>query len=545
MITLWSHVARFDESSVIQQKVAHQLVFIIPSKFTPRREMLSDSGKYGSTLKYKGIIKSFTYFPYESLDLIDGIVYYGPTQLSARSIQIYWDNVDLPSGKVIRAGDGVAEGNVTLHDPIGSVTCDSLFFNSRLHTAVANSITLRLENSLIVAKKLTIIPGQWTFDHVRIRNLGKRVVYDLKLKTMVIKPGETISGDDVRITLFGKSFVTLPHISQNLSKEIFGIRAPFPSYSPQNGASLNFGSSLLIGPQSVLGINASASTLYTPSYSIQLSQSFLGQKQVDQLITPISDLSPRFQYGYFDNIEVSNPWDESAYIGSNRDTLSFGTFVNSNTFDRRQKQTFDEPLVVTYEHSQKVGSFGLLSDLHLESINAIGSNSQVRGVVSISALPMKWKISPNMLVQARIDSTGYFGTHQFEWVRGEFGLVSRLTPHIRLGFGLVRASEFGVAQFTSDQLYAKNAYFARIDVADGPRNFSLLEKYDSDRHAFYDQELLFSQAAGLFQPFIAVRLFPQALVFGLRVRLQGLSNQLQSRNPKRPTVQHKNMQLSS
>lgn len=501
-------------------------------------------GEYDNKVHYRGEIQTLSFFPHQTLSLLNGTIWFGPTKLVAKQIQLFGDAQVTPQGVQMQAGDGIAKGGVQVYDPLGSFECTSLKFNSDSHTGLANEITIHLQNSVINAKSLSIEPGTWILNNVVISDRSSHNLFRFKLTKMTIHPGYELIGRHAKIQILGRTIGILPHLSQNLDKRVFGFRPPFPSYSPQNGASFNFGSSFLAAPQTTLGIGASLSTRFSPSYSFQLSKSFLPRRLTNGLITPVSDFDQRFQYGYFDNIEVLNPWDDGEYISAKRDTISLGTFVNSNTFDRKQSQTFDEPLVLTYEHSQSFGPIGFLANFHLESINQVGLNTQIRGVFTTAIAPLNWAIGPHTLLQTRLDGASYLGTRQFGWLRAELGVVTRLNSHVRLGGGFVGAHEFGTSQFVSDELYSRNGWFARMDYNSGPTQLSLLEKYDSDRNVFYDQELSFSQASGLFSPFIVVRLFPQALIFGVRFRFNAILNQLQSRNPKRPVDLHKNMELT-
>jgi|GEM_PF-2939592 len=514
-------------------------VFVVNRSVSAKSHTSQGSQPY---ITYHGKVK-ILFIPYRATEVLSGSIQYEVTTLTADQIIVCEDPAYTFKGQPIAAGSGYANGNVVIHDPLGDFTCQNLEFNYNSHTGLAHQAHLVFKGLDMDAETIVVEPNKYILYNVFAKDPSNRGMYSFRMKTITVEPGQMVEAKSVHSKIFGVDLGTYPKAVQGLDQRTLGLRYPTPGYSLSTGPSVNYSSSILVDQLRVLGGGFQLARSSFPSYSLELSSSELSPAKTTGLITPTSDLDNRFLYGYFDNIEVNNPWDEGRYLASRKDTLSAGTFINDQTNDRLKIQTFNEPFVLTFEHGGSYRGVGGIVDLHLESINLLGQNSEERGVIRGTVAPLEWSLARNLLVQSRIDTQAFVGGHAFAWVRSELGLVKLFSPHLRVGAGLELGQEFGNAQFISDRLYSRNGFFFRGDFESGPHRLSIIEKFDSQRDRFYDQEIMIAQLAGLFEPYISYRSFPEAIRIGIQIRFDSLFNQLRNRNPGRPKVENSGMTL--
>jgi hypothetical protein len=244
----------------------------------------------------------------------------------------------------------------------------------------------------------------------------------------------------------------------------------------------------------------------------------------------------RFDFGYFDNLGVASPTTEQKLVAQPRDNLSVDTQYNVQAFDRKGAEVFAKPFEATFERSFGLrDGFALLTDNTVQEIHSLGGSDHTRFLdYSSLEFPMV-RLAPQFTLRTRVDGATYQGGNEsFSWLHSQFGLVYRPSQSARLGVAYVAGKEFGVPLYQVDELYSVNGLDFRSDFTLGPRGLSLLFKYDTDRGAWYDKEILISQAIGPVMAFARYRTFPSQFIFGAQIRADSVFSELFKHNPGRP-----------
>ncbi|MCG9896144.1 MAG: hypothetical protein MH204_11780, partial [Fimbriimonadaceae bacterium] len=131
---------------------------------------------------------------------------------------------------------------------------------------------------------------------------------------------------------------------------------------------------------------------------------------------------------------------------------------------------------------------------------------------------------------ASADSTfgflrGLAGASWSPWTEGRDGL--------RFGVGLSGGVTGGRPQFGFDDLISRSGLHFRSDLNVGPYSLSWLGKYDLNRRAFFDREYEIALLADGFEPFLQYRQNPRSYQLGIRFRLDGVLDRIQSREIRR------------
>lgn len=462
----------------------------------------------------------------------DATLAYGVTSIKADLIDIY------PEGTAgIPAGSGFAHGHVLITDPLGIVAADEASFNWIERTGEASNAVITVEGMRISAAKLTIRPGVWMLDGIRAGLEGKHSLGYILAAHATIRPGIGLTVLSADGHLLGTRIGGMRKAEYTIGGHFGGDRLPVPTYDGNQGFGIRYRPLYLADDRTAIAAQASINQFAPPSYGLQLARSFLAAGEAHGLVVPRSELDMRFAYGYFDNIGIESPSDEHEQIGHQRDNLSVDTEYNVQAFDRKGQEVFAKPLEATFERALDVKGFAFLTDSTVQQIHSLGGSDHDRFINnSTVALPMV-RISPNLTARLRFDgATFQSASSSFSWLQGQLGLIYRPNSSTRFGAAWTGGRQYGVSLYQADQLYSVNSIDVRGDFDFGPHRLSLLGKFDTNRHRWYDREILVGQQIGPVEIFARYRTFPGQFVFGGMVKLDSLLNEVVKRNPGRPTA---------
>jgi hypothetical protein len=464
----------------------------------------------------------------------NGGITYGDSSLVADLVIVYFDEPKPGDQDQTPRGTVIAEGHAVLSNPIGRVAADSLTFNYISKTGHGLKAQMEAPGVIVTAATFNVTRTKYLLHDVVAKSVEHPAVYLIHAKEVVVTVGSSFVAKSATLSLLGRKIYTFPRISKSLDDRVSGNNYPTVSLNSSFQPGLAYNSSLLLNDYTAAAGSYSAAPGSFPSYSAQLSKSSVDPGQTAGFITPRTDLDERLGFGYFDNVNVMNPKTEYDYISAKRETVSVGTFWNRGTIDRLNYQVFSKPIEFSYERSFALGRFRTLTQASIQDIRLESSAGYLQSGVPYGSDHVRF-VAQTVLESAPIylapATTGHFrlagstfdgGSHSFGWIQSQIGAVYRLPRYFRVGAALVLASEFGDPLFVSDHLYSKNGLNLRTDFNYGPRQISLLARWDFDRSRLYDHEVMFSQLSGLFEPFIAIRGFPGSVRLGVQMRVDNV-----------------------
>ncbi|RYG25833.1 LPS-assembly protein LptD [bacterium] len=437
------------------------------------------------------------------------VVRYGLTVVTADRLTVFNDDER-----------GVAEGRVTLIDPDGTARADRLDFKwtTGAQSGSGENVSVEINGARLKARRANILPGEWTLIDAEGTACGLQTpLYYITSEKIIVRPGESVTVREPRLSLLGNFIAELPTQRQSLGPSTPGLRIPTFAFSPSRGATARWAGSFVAGSNSVFSFNVRASESNSLRANAFFTHSFLPVGRAERPIAPRSDFLERFGYGFLDNVRVRNPQSESRYLRQPRSSLSFGGQINSGTQDRARGTRYDK-LEAVYERGTVAGAYGFLGQARLQNIGERGEKLEPRlNLVGSMGVPSR-QLSPKLSTLTRIDSQMFIGKTGYGWTRGMAGLVYQPTPWLRLSGGAFTSVEAGDPQLGIDPLFAKTGLLARGDLAFGGLRLSYLTKQGFGR-GVYDHELSVRQIIGCVEVSYLARQYPRDRVIGLTLRM--------------------------
>ena len=427
---------------------------------------------------------------------------------------------------------GIAEGNVVLTDPIGTIRASRIEFNLTLKTGHADQVLAEVAGVTIRAAEARVAPGR--YELLDASGTSCPELYSLATRRVVIRPGEKAVIERPRFSLGPLRLPALPNQTISLDQRVTGFRLPGISYKRDEGLGITWGSGILLDAQTALtaGFNIFPSVL--PTYGIEVARSSVPPSRATGLISPRSELGERFSYGYFENVSVRSPESESAYLASPRNTLSAGSYWNQTATSRAGDSRFSKALDVAYERGGRFGAFGAVAQARAQYVRENDGPFKARIVGSLAAGPKPVPLGGGLYGHLRLNAQGLVGGDSlFGWVRLQVGAIYRPVKQVSIGGVFNFAAEAGDPIFELDRLYSTNSFHFRGDIALGPARVSLLGKYDLERKKWYDREYAISLIAGCVEPYVLWREFPSDYRLGLRLRIDKFLELVSKRDIKR------------
>lgn len=463
------------------------------------------------------------------LRFIDGVkISYGPTTIVADEVTLYLDD-DQRHGEAI--------GHVRLDDPEGTATAARLVFNWKDKTGSAFDVKAQVEGLKFSAREADIYPGRWELFDLFATNWMKRPpLYYITSPHAVVQPGRLITVEKPRLTAFGIRLGAFSKFEQGLGPSSGGgFGFPSPSYKRDQGFGLTWrGASFVRGEQNRFSGGFGAYAHRSPSYGFQLSHSLVPPGDVNQLITPSTELDDRFNTSYFETINVGAPDNDERTIRAHRSAVTLGTFRKVVTTDRIDNAGYTKPVEVVFDKGGSHEDLGYYGQIRFQSVRRNDEDLHNRIVVQSTLDMLSHKISYGLRSHLRADGAGYFGAGTtFGWARIDGALSYEPTRLFTFGASAFLGSEVGNSLYQDDRLYARTGVTGRADLNFGATKLSMLAKYDTDHHHVFDQELGMTQAMDGLEAFVVYRKFPSQYLLGVRLRVDSLMSALSKRRSER------------
>jgi len=451
---------------------------------------------------------------------------FGVTVVTAETLTLYYAD---------EAQNGVAEGNVHLEDPEGTIDASKLSFNWKDNTGSADRVTVRVALMVMEAQKLNVQPGRWELENAKIMECGVRpAFYSMWSPSVVIEPRKRSIARKVEISVLGKKVATIRRQEISLNRKNEGFRLPQVSARRGAGLGVTWQSGVPLTNSTYTSFRYVAFPNRRPSASLNISRSLIDPDQVQALFTPRSDLAEPFNYGYLENINVENPEDEAKTLSQKRLTLNLGSVVNAGVAGRTSRDSLSKPWDLMLEAGGAPGGFAMLHQLRFQELQVNGGERERRGVLISTVRTPDVKLGENLSGAIRGDGR-YFsgGSETGGWGRLSAELSYRASSKVRLGAGYSAGANTGGFAFDFDRLEDTRVVHGRIDFLLGPTRLFFLGKYDPRRRDWFDFEFAAYQLAGCFEPFFVWRKSPATSSFGLRLRVFEAFDRLKDQMPRR------------
>lgn len=471
--------------------------------------------------------ENFWDVPHQIHSFRDGVrIDYGPTVVTADQVDAHM----APNEEYLEA-----RGNVVLNDPMGLVRAQNLkiVWREGARGGTADNLEGMIAGTHIWASHAEILPQHWTFLNARFTTCGENPPWFLVSSPRVeFIPGKHGRAVHPHLYVLGHSLVTLPNQNFNLDPRTVGLRIPSISYHKDDGLGVSWISGVLLNEQTSLFANVAAYPRSLPGYGLVVSRSFVQADVSRTLLRPRSDLSERFDYGYFDDVEVSQPTDEQHYITTPRSTLAAGADFNQGVNGRGASYDRYSEVQAAFEKNGKVDSLPFVGQIRLESIRNQFTPYYGRAVVTATAGPPVMSVGRHLDALLRFDTSAYVGSTTFGWGRLTGGVFYTPFPQLRLGVAGVTSLEGGEPQLPIDPLISRGGVDFRADLNLGATQVSYIKKYDPGLK-WYDREYSIRQAIGCLEGFVMYRQNPEDYRFGVTFRVDQFVDLLQRRRFER------------
>lgn len=414
-----------------------------------------------------------------------------------------------------------AVGHVVLDDPDGGLIADRLQFTWKLNnrTGRAENVTAKIATVTIRARLAVIKDGQYDLYDVAGSSCGsRRPFYQLRTRHLTINPARNGRAERPQVYVLGRHLVTLPTRNFSLDRRTEGITLPSISARRDVGVGVTWGGGFLLNSTTNFAFNVGAYNGVRPGYGATVSHSFLPADDITDVVTPKSEFSERFRFGYLDNVKIVSSGSEQNFFQRVRSSASLSSLWNQGVVGRDRDTSFSKPVELTYETSGPIGSGGYWGQIRGQTIKRAQDSLVGRVVLLGSRIYPTATIARNTTSMLRVDSNIYGDDLGYGWFRGMAGVSYRPWRSVTLSGGVYSSFDLGTPRYKTDKLFSKEGGMLRFDFDFGTTVFSLLNKWDPDL-GNYDMEYSFSQVVGCFEPFMIYRKNPSEYQVGLRLRL--------------------------
>lgn len=452
---------------------------------------------------------------------------YGVTVLTADTLTIFYGQ---------DGHKGIAEGNVHIDDPEGDVMANRLQFDWVNRTGEADNVTIDVYPMLMQAQKLKVEPGRWELTNVKVMECGiKPAFYSMWSPSVIIRPGQSTIAKQLSIAILGQKIATLRRHQVSLDRKNEGIRLPSISIRRGAGLGVTWQNGVPLTNSTYTDFRFSAFPHRRPSASLIVNRSFLDPDNVQTLLTPRSDLSELFSYGYLENINVAAPANEREYLTKDRATLSIGSVLNAGVTGRDNNNSISKPWEIVAEIGGPIGGISQVHQIRLQDVRQIGREPVTRAVAVSSIKSPVMQILPELDAGLRADARWFQSVNgrSSGWGRIIGELNWQPAESFRLGVGLAFGSNIGEFEFEFDPLPRERTFHVRADLNLGPTRINVLQKFDLRGKDWYDLEFAIHQVAGCFEPYYIYRRVPGTTSFGVRFRVFEAFDRLKDRVPQR------------
>jgi hypothetical protein len=479
----------------------------IPVQQIKPPEQLVQSYANGVTIKAD---KTVPNLKDQTVEWIGGVrVSYGPTTVYADRVTMHND-VDDPFGEAI--------GNVRLEDPEGTITAGDLNYHWLTHTGFAHTVTVRLADLTLMAESADLKPDLWA-----LKNVGgtgcklKTPLYYIHTRELLVYPNQKVRANRPSLSILGQRLITVPYYQFSVGGGSSSIHVPYPAYRTGQGFGLDWTNEFQ---------PASATSLFTkyvifrgslPFYNASLIHSFVKDQDPD---VPRTEIGDRLGLAYFDSVQVRDPQTEQRSFGTPKLEIGLASTFGDNGHDTRATTAkIDKPIEFLGQASNTFAGFGMIGIVRAQDIRVGNGSAFHRLILEQNIMSPILRIGSGLYALGHIDAAEYSGGNNYNWLRGQAGVVYQPSSNIRLGASYTAVKQHGTSDFAFDEPFRFREIGLRADFDFDTTQIRFLWKYDPTQRAIYDREFYASRVVGCLEPYLVYRERPRKFFVGIKLPL--------------------------
>jgi len=479
----------------------------------------------GVTIRYQTV--TIEMVPVEGAAPAPRLIFEGEVVVESGVTKVFADRVTVDEATRTAS----AEGGVRVEDPDAQIEAAAATFNWETQTGVARDARLRAATVTLSAEEIAFEPGLQTATNATfyLARHSQPPVF-ITARSIRVRAGEVVTADAVSLNLYGLNLGPYPRLSFRLDDRGETLKLPEIAYK-DGKFGLEWSGAFLVSQRG----------LFTFSSVARPNEPTRGQARLDFDLTRSgagqfgrrNAFGERGEDGYFDQIMVDSPEEETASFRTERFTIGVGSSLNEASVARPlDENRITRPWFVEAYRHQPLGPFATRASVGVEQVRPRPDAPFVeRGVAQFSALAPRYDFG-GLSSHLRIDLFGTAGRQSYGWARVEAGFFARPMDGLTLGVARLFSATSGTPDFAIDGLYSRSAWHFRADYERGPYTLRYLAKYDEGLGGFYDYEYEAALVADVWEPFVMYRRFPSSFQFGVRLRLDEFRDILRRRTAR-------------
>ncbi|HMS54300.1 MAG TPA: hypothetical protein PKA27_02775 [Fimbriimonadaceae bacterium] len=433
---------------------------------------------------------------------------YDGTECRAKSLVLYLEDTER---------FGVAEGDVQIVDPDGTLRATKFVFDWRNRTGSATDVYGSAYRFSVSGREAVVESNRWRLSDAVLSPCAESPPL-LEIRASSIEVTDAKRGVARRASLFfrGKRVVTVPTYRFNLGPRKEGIA--FPTVSMNRDGTVGAAWASSFGLSRGLGLSASIQAFPQRPLGGALEFGY----SPGNFRLPLSTFSERSPYGFLENVNNLSLRSEFEQITAQYRGLTIGGALNQGIPGRQTRDTLTAPLEVGFGLAEGNKTVGYAAQAKYQRIGYTDGPFRSRLSLGATVIGLE-SVNPRTDAFLRLDTESYLGSgDNYGWVSGTFGVSHSPSKWLRLSGSYTRAADTGNPFLQTDLPFTMESINTRFDLIGGSTKVSFLSKYDPRRSRFYDHELSLKQVAGCLEPFVIWRKFPSSLNFGIRLRTDDL-----------------------
>lgn len=449
----------------------------------------------------------------------DGVIArYDGTECRAKSLILYLEDAER---------FGVAEGDVQIIDPDGTVKASKFVFDWRNRTGSATDLEGQSYRFSVSGREATVTKNQWKLTEAVLSPCSESPpLFQLRARSVEVTDAKRGVARSASLYVRGKKLISLPTYRFYLGPRKEGLALPTVSMNRDGTVGAAWASSIGVAR------NVGLSTSIQAFPKRPLGGAFEVGYSPGNYRLPLSTFSERSPFGFLENVNNASLQSEFDQITAGYMGLSVGAALNQGIPGRQTRDTITAPYELGFGLAGRANLLGYATQARLQRIGLSGGPYRSRlafagTVVGLTAVGRATEAF------VRFDNESYLGSgDNYAWLSSTVGISQKVSSGLRVSASYSRTLDVGSPFLQTDMPFTMESVNTRIDLLGKATKVSFLSKYDPRRGRFYDHELSLKQVSGCLEPFVVWRKFPSSLNFGVRLRTDELFEAIDRRVKK-------------
>lgn len=443
---------------------------------------------------------------------------YDGTECRAKSLILYLEESER---------FGVAEGDVQIIDPDGTVKASKFVFDWRNRTGSATDLEGQSYRFSVSGREATIAKNQWKLTDAVLSPCSESPpLFQLRARSVEVSDAKRGVARSASLHVRGKKVISLPTYRFYLGPRREGLALPTVSMNRDGTVGAAWASSL--GVARNVGLSASIQAFPKRPLGGALE---VGYSPKNYRL-PLSTFSERFPFGFLENVNNVSLKSEFDQLTAGYTGFSIGAALNQGIPGRQTRDTITAPYELGFGIAGRSSQLGYATQARLQRIGLSGGPYRSRLAVAGTVIGLAG-LGRATEAFFRFDNESYLESgDNYAWLSSTIGFSHKVSNRFRLSASYTRTLDAGNPFLQTDLPFTMESVNTRFDLLGKSTKVSFLSKYDPRRGRYYDHELSLKQVAGCLEPFVVWRKFPSSLNFGVRLRTDELFEAIDRRIKK-------------